>query len=62
MENAKTHFEQIPVAEVMKKIADEGLKIEESRPTTAVAQNLEVPVAQQELSGHIPPKYEVANE
>jgi hypothetical protein len=45
MQNAKTHFEQIPVAEVMKKIAEEGLKIEESRPVTAAAQDVEVLVA-----------------
>jgi hypothetical protein len=40
--HAKTHFEQIPLAEVTKKIAEEGSKVEKSRPATAVVQNLEV--------------------
>ena len=31
----KTHFEQIPVAELMKKIAEEKLEVEESQPATA---------------------------
>ena len=35
MQNAKTHFEQIPLAELMKKIAEEKLEIEESQPATA---------------------------
>jgi len=35
MQNAKTHFKQIPVAELMKKIAEEKLEVEESQPATA---------------------------
>jgi hypothetical protein len=31
----KIHFEQIPVAELMKKIAEEQLEVEESQPAMA---------------------------
>jgi hypothetical protein len=34
MQNVQTHFEQISIAELMKKIAEEKLVIEESRPAT----------------------------
>jgi hypothetical protein len=37
MQNAKTHFEQIPLAEVMKKIAEEKLEVENTQPATAAA-------------------------
>jgi hypothetical protein len=45
MQNAKTYFEQIPVAELMKKIAEEKLEIEESQPATATAKNPSLVVA-----------------
>jgi hypothetical protein len=35
MRNVKTHFEQIPIAELMKKIGEEKLGVEESQPATA---------------------------
>jgi len=37
MHNAKTHYEQMPVTELMKKIAEEQLETEKVRTTTAVA-------------------------
>lgn len=45
MQNAKTHFDQIPIAEVMKKIAEEKLEIEESQPATAAAKRPSLVVA-----------------
>ena len=35
MQKSKIHFEQIPVAEVMKRIAEEEVEIDEKRPATA---------------------------
>jgi hypothetical protein len=37
MQSAKTHYEQIPVTELMKKIAEEQLETEKSRTAIAVA-------------------------
>jgi hypothetical protein len=37
MQNAKTHYEQIPVAELIKKIAEEQLETETTQTATAVA-------------------------
>jgi hypothetical protein len=38
MPKTETHFEQIPVAEVVRKIAEEEVKVEEKRPAAATSE------------------------